>query len=207
MKSILIGLLAPVLIVTTASANAKESPFSGPYVGAEAGLARSTTKYSLAPATGTAILGSSQKNSFNFGGYLGYGHVFSGGAYLGGELGLNRSAGKVKAFSVGGISPNERVRYDATASVHMGYAMGDSLVYGILGADRRSASYQLPGGTSRTENVTGRTFGIGVAQSFGNNLVGRVELERVDHGKKSLNNNLSYDPAATRLTVGVAYRF
>jgi opacity protein-like surface antigen len=134
---------------------------------------------------------------------------------LGGELGVNRVGGKAKIVSLGGVNVRERSSYDLSLTGRAGYVFNDStLVYGVAGASQRQANYLLANGTRRNATVTGRTFGLGVAQAFGDNLIGRIELDRTDYGKKTYVSTgtpalpgVRYEPESTRLSVGVAYGF
>jgi opacity protein-like surface antigen len=207
-----LGIFAVALAFTTAPAMAQEGPFSGFYGGVEIGAARGETKTTVTPVTGAAVSRTNKASVVDYGLFGGYGYTMDNGLYLGGELSVNRNGGKAKTVSLGGLNVRERSSYDAALTARLGYAMGDStLVYGLAGAAQRQANYILPAGTRRNASVTGRTFGLGVAQAFGDNLFGRIELDRTDYGKKSYVGTgvpgVRYEPAATRLSVGVGYSF
>jgi opacity protein-like surface antigen len=203
------------LALTAAPAFAQESPFSGFYGGVEIGAARASGKTTVTPLTGPAISRNNRISAVDYGAFGGYGYTFDNGLYLGGELGVNRTGGKGKAVTLGGINTRERARYDGALTGRLGYVFNDStLVYGIAGVAQRQASYTLQNASRRNSTVSGRTFGLGVAQAFGDNLIGRVELDRTDYGKKSYVSTgtpvlpgVRYEPEATRLSVGVAYAF
>jgi outer membrane immunogenic protein len=203
------------LALTAAPAMAQESPFSGFYGGVEIGAARASGKTTVTPVTGAAATRNNKATAVDYGAFGGYGYTFDNGLYLGGELGVNRSGGKGKTVSLGGLNVRERTSYDGALTGRLGYVFNDStLVYGIAGATQRQANYTLPNATRRNATVTGRTFGLGVAQAFGENLIGRIELDRTDYGKKSYVSTgtpvlpgVRYEPETTRLSVGVAYAF
>jgi opacity protein-like surface antigen len=214
MKQTLAILLAATAL-TAAPAMAEDGPFTGFYGGVEIGAARPSTKTTVTPTTGAAVSRTNKSTSVDYGVFGGYGYTFDSGLYLGGELSVNRTGGKGKTVSLGGINVRERTSYDGALTGRLGYVFNDStLVYGIAGATQRQANYTLPNATRRNATVTGRTFGLGVAQAFGENLIGRIELERTDYGKKTYVGTgtpalpgVRYEPEATRLSVGVAYAF
>jgi Outer membrane protein beta-barrel domain len=207
-----IAMIAVGLSLFAAPAFAQENAFTGFYGGVEIGAARPSTKTTVTPVTGAAVSRSNKSTVVDYGLFGGYGHTFESGLYLGGELSLNRNGGKAKNVSLGGLSVREQTSYDGALTGRAGFVFGDSvLVYGIAGAAQRQANYVLPNGTRRNATVTGRTFGIGAAMPFGDNLFGRVELDRTDYGTKSYVGagvpGVRYEPEATRLSVGVGYSF
>jgi opacity protein-like surface antigen len=203
------------LALTAAPAVAQESPFSGLYGGVEIGAARASNKTTVTPVAGTAVSRNTRTTAVDYGVFGGYGHTFESGLYLGGELSVNRIGGRGKTVSLGGINVRERTSYDGALTGRLGYVFNDStLVYGIAGAAQRQANYTLPNAARRNATVTGRTFGLGVAQAFGDNLIGRIELDRTDYGRKSYVTTgtpalpgVRYEPEATRISAGVAYAF
>jgi opacity protein-like surface antigen len=209
------GTLVAFLAVSATPVMAQEGPFSGFYGGVEIGAARPNTKTTVTPVTGPAVSRTNKSTSVDYGAFGGYGYTFESGLYLAGELGVNRTGGKAKIVSLGGVNVRERSSYDLSLTGRAGYVLGDStLVYGLAGASQRQANYLLPGGTRRNATVTGRTFGLGVAQAFGDNLFGRIELERTDYGKKTYVTTgtpvlpgVRYEPEATRLSAGLGYSF
>jgi outer membrane immunogenic protein len=210
-----LAIVTACLALSTAPAFAQESPFSGFYGGVEIGAARASGKTTVTPITGAAASRTNKTTAVDYGAFGGYGYTFDNGLYLGGELGVNRTGGKGKTVSLGGLNVRERTSYDGSLTGRLGYVFDDStLVYAIAGASQRQANYTLPNATRRNAAVTGRTFGLGVAQAFGDNLIGRIELDRTDYGKKSYVSTgtpvlpgVRYEPEATRLSVGVAYSF
>jgi opacity protein-like surface antigen len=54
-------------------------------------------------------------------------------------------------------------------------------------------------------------IGVGVAQAFGDNVIGRVEYENTTYDRKSFATagapTVTYKPASNRLSVGLAYKF
>jgi opacity protein-like surface antigen len=207
-----LGIFAAALAFTTAPAMAQEGPFSGFYGGVEIGAARAGTKTTVTPLTGAAVSRTTKATAVDYGAFGGYGYTLDSGLYLGGELSINRAGGKAKIVPLGGLNVRERSSYDAALTGRIGYVFGDdTLVYALAGAAQRQANYVLPTGTRRNASVTGRTFGLGVAQAFGDNLFGRIELDRTDYGKKSYVGSgvpgVRYEPAATRISVGVGYSF
>jgi opacity protein-like surface antigen len=215
MKKTTFVLLATVCALSAAPALAQETPFSGLYGGIEIGANRPNTRTTVTPVTGAAVSATNKKTVVDYGAFGGYGHTFESGLYLGGELGVSRVGGKAKMVSLGGVNVRETSTYDLSLTGRAGFVFGDStLVYGLAGAAQRQANYLLPGNTRRSATVTGRTFGIGAAQAFGDNLFGRIELERTDYGKKSFVTTgtpalpgVRYEPEATRLSVGIGYSF
>jgi opacity protein-like surface antigen len=209
------AILVASLAVTAAPAFAQEGPFSGFYGGVEIGGARASGKTTVTPLTGAAVSRTNKTSAVDYGAFGGYGYTFDSGLYLGGELGINRVGGKAKTVSLGGLNVRERTSYDGALTGRVGYVFGEStLVYGLAGASQRQANYILPNATRRNASVTGRTFGLGVAQAFGDNLFGRIELDRTDYGKKTYVSTstpalpgVRYEPEATRLSVGVGYTF
>ncbi len=209
------AIFATALAVTAAPVLAQEGPFSGFYGGVEIGAARSATKTTVTPLTGAPIRNNKERTAVDYGAFGGYGYTLENGLYLGGELSVNRAGGKAKILSLGGVNVRERSSYDGALTGRVGYVFGDStLVYGLAGAAQRQANYLLPNGTRRTASVTGRTFGVGVAQAFGDNLFGRIELDRSDYGKRNYVSTgtpplpgVRYEPETTRLSVGVGYTF
>jgi opacity protein-like surface antigen len=214
MKQI-IGALVAMTSLSAVQAVAQEGPFSGFYGGVEIGAARPSTKTTVTPVASATVSRTNKNTSVDYGAFGGYGFTFDNGLYLGGELGVNRSGGKAKIVSLGGINVRERTSYDASLTGRVGYVFNDStLVYGLAGASQRQANYLLPAGTRRSANVTGRTFGLGVAQAFGDNLFGRIELDRTNYGKKTYTSmgtpalpGVRYEPESTRLSVGLGYSF
>lgn len=209
-----LAILVASLAVTAAPAIAQDSPFSGFYGGVEIGAARASGKTTVTPVTGAAVSRNDKKTSVDYGAFGGYGYTFDNGLYLGGELGINGTGSKSKFVSLGGVNVRERPSYDVSLTGRLGYVFNDStLVYGIAGVTQRQASYSLPSAARIKANssVSGNTFGIGVAQAFGDNLIGRIELDRTDYGKKSFITTgipgVRYEPEATRLSAGVAYAF
>jgi opacity protein-like surface antigen len=79
------------------------------------------------------------------------------------------------------------------------------------GAAQRQANDALPINVRPTATITGHTIGLGVAQAFGDNLIGPIKLDRTDYGKKSYVGvgvaRVRCEPKATNLTVGFAYSF
>lgn len=118
-------------------------------------------------------------------------------------------------YRVGELNVRERASYDGALTGRVGYVFGENtLVYGLAGVSQRQVSYTLPNASRRNASVTGRTFGLGVAQAYGDNLFGRIELDRTDYGKKTFVSTgtpvlpgIRYEPEATRMSVGVGYRF
>jgi opacity protein-like surface antigen len=207
-----LGIFAAALAFTAAPAMAQEGPFSGFYGGAEIGAASAGTKTTVTPVTGSAVSRTNKATAVDYGVFGGYGYTMENGLFLGGELSVNKAGGKAKTVALGGLNVRERNSYDAALTGRVGYVFGDStLVYGLAGAAQRQANYVLPTSTRRNATVTGRTFGLGVAQAFGDNVFGRIELDRTDYGKKSYVGTgvpgVRYEPAATRLSVGVGYSF
>lgn len=210
-----LAMIIASLGLTAAPAIAQDSPFSGFYGGVEIGAARASGKTTVTPVTGAAVSRTNKTTAVDYGAFGGYGYTFDNGLYLGGELGINRIGGKGKTIALGGINVRERTSYDGALTGRLGYVFNDStLVYGIAGATQRQANYTLANATRRNATVTGRTFGLGVAQAFGDNLIGRIELDRTDFGKKSYLSTgtpalpgVRYEPEATRLSVGLAYAF
>lgn len=210
-----LGILAATVALSAAPALAQESPFSGFYGGVEIGAARASGKTTVTPVTGTAVSRTNKTTAVDYGAFGGYGYTFDNGLYLGGELSINRTGGKGKTVALGGINVRERTSYDGALTGRVGYVFNNStLVYGLAGASQRQANYTLANATRRNATVTGRTFGLGVAQAFGDNLIGRIELDRTDYGKKSYVSTgtpalpgVRYEPESTRVSVGVAYAF
>ena len=210
-----LAMIIASLGLTAAPAIAQDSPFSGFYGGVEIGAARASGKTTVTPVTGAAVSRNNKTTAVDYGAFGGYGYTFDNGLYLGGELGINRIGGKGKTIALGGINVRERTSYDGALTGRLGYVFNDStLVYGIAGATQRQANYTLANATRRNATVTGHTFGLGVAQAFGDNLIGRIELDRTDFGKKSYLSTgtpalpgVRYEPEATRLSVGLAYAF
>lgn len=210
-----LGILVAAILVSSSPLMAQEGPFSGFYGGVEIGAARANSKTTVTPLTGAATSRRNDATAVDYGVFGGYGYTFDNGLYLAGELGVNRAGGKAKTLSLGGINVRERSNYDGALTGRVGYAFSEStLVYGIAGASQRQANYLLPNGTRRNATVTGRTLGIGVAQAFGDNLFGRIELDRTDYGKRNYVSTgtpalpgVRYEPEATRLSVGVGYSF
>jgi opacity protein-like surface antigen len=209
------GILVAAIAVTGAPAMAQEGPFSGFYGGVEIGAARASGKTTVTPVTGAAVSRTNKTTAVDYGAFGGYGYTLDNGLYLGGELSVNRTGGKGKSIALGGINVRERTSYDGALTARLGYVFNDStLVYGLAGASQRQANYLLPNATRRNATVTGRTFGLGVAQAFGDNLFGRIELDRTDYGKKSYVTTglpalpgVRYEPESTRLSVGIGYSF
>jgi opacity protein-like surface antigen len=210
-----LGILLAATALTAAPAMAEDGPFTGFYGGVEIGAARPSTKTTITPITGAAVSRTNKSTSVDYGAFGGYGYTFDNGLYLGGELGVNRTGGKAKIVSLGGVNVRERSSYDLSLTGRAGYVFGDStLVYGLAGASQRQANYLLPNATRRNATVTGRTFGLGVAQALSDNLIGRIEVDRTDYGKKTYVTTgtpalpgVRYEPEATRISVGVGYSF
>jgi opacity protein-like surface antigen len=195
-----------------AFAQAGDTPFSGFYVGAELGGAQATSKATVSPITGAPVARESDRTSVDYGGFAGYGVSFDSGLYFGGEVSINRIGSKAKALTVAGIPVREEPSYDGALTGRIGYQLGENtLVYGLAGVAQRESRFTLPLNLKTKANITGRVFGVGVAQAFGENLFGRIELERSDFGKKEFRraglSAVRYEPETTRLSVGAGYRF
>lgn len=189
-----------------------EGTFTGFYAGAEAGAVRSDSKSTVTPVTGAAASRTNKKTSADLGLFGGYGYQFDNGVYLGGEVSVNRPTTQSKAVTLAGVSVRERAQYEIAGKGIAGFGVGeDTLVYVSAGITQSRSKFLLPNNVTRKSNSDGKVFGIGVAQAFGDNLMGRVEYEKTTYDRKTFTTTgaptVSYKPGSSRLTVGVAYKF
>lgn len=209
-KAIALGTLL-ALGLSAAPAYA-EGTFSGFYAGAEVGAARSDTKTTVTPATGAAATRTSKKTQADLGVFAGYGYQFDNGFYLGAEASANRPTAQNKAVTLGGVSVRERPQYDLAFKGIAGLGISDStLVYASAGVAQVKSKYLLPNNITRNATTSGRVLGVGVAQAFGDNLIGRIEYENTTFDRKSFVTagapTVAYKPASNRVSVGLAYKF
>ncbi|MFN5269974.1 MAG: outer membrane protein [Hyphomonadaceae bacterium] len=189
-----------------------EGTFTGFYAGAEVGAARSDTKTTVTPATGAAATRTSKKTQADLGVFAGYGYQFDNGFYLGAEASANRPTAQNKAVTLGGVSVRERPQYDLAFKGVAGLGISDStLVYASAGVAQVKSKYLLPNNITRNATSSGRVLGVGVAQAFGDNMIGRVEYENTTFDRKSYVTagapTVAYKPASNRVSVGLAYKF
>lgn len=201
-------------IATPSLAQESGSAFTGFYGGVEVGAARQSTKTTVTPPTGlgAAATKTKQRTGLDFGGFAGYGYTFDNGLYLGVEGSINQASGKSKPLTLAGVSTLEKAGLEAALTGRVGYTVTeDILVYGIAGVNRRQSTFNLADGLKKKQTLSGSVFGVGAAYAFGDNLIGRVEVERSNFGKKSFINaalpTVRYNPSATRVSVGLAYKF
>lgn len=209
-KAIVLGTLL-ALSLSAAPAYA-EGTFTGFYAGAEVAAARSDTKTTVTPATGAAATRTNKKTQADVGLFGGFGYQFDNGFYLGTEASVNRPTGQNKAVTLAGVSVRERPQYELALKGVAGIGITEStLVYASAGIAQNRAKYQLPNNVTRKATSSGRVLGIGVAQAFGDNLIGRVEYENTTYDRKSFVTagapTVAYKPASNRISVGLAYKF
>lgn len=189
-----------------------EGTFSGFYAGAEVAAARSDTKTTVTPATGAAASRTSKKTQADVGLFGGYGYQFDNGFYLGAEASANRPTAQNKVITLSGVPVRERPQYELALKGVAGIGISDStLVYASAGVSQSKAKYLLPNNVTRKATSSGRVIGVGVAQAFGDNVIGRVEYENTTYDRKSFATagapTVTYKPASNRLSVGLAYKF
>ena len=209
-KAIALGTLL-ALGLSAAPAYA-EGTFTGFYAGAEVAAARSDTKTTVTPVTGAAATRTNKKTQADIGLFGGFGYQFDNGFYLGTEASVNRPTGQNKAVTLAGVSGRERPQYGLAIKGVAGIGITDStLLYASAGIAQNRAKYQLPNNVTRKATSSGRVLGIGVAQAFGDNLIGRVEYENTTYDRKSFATagapTVTYKPASNRISVGLAYKF
>lgn len=209
-KAIALGTLL-ALGLSAAPAYA-EGNFTGFYAGAEVAAARSDTKTTVTPVTGAAATRTNKKTQADIGLFGGFGYQFDNGFYLGTEASVNRPTGQNKAVTLAGVSVRERPQYELALKGVAGIGITDStLLYASAGIAQNRAKYQLPNNVTRKATSSGRVLGIGVAQAFGDNLIGRVEYENTTYDRKSFATagapTVTYKPASNRISVGLAYKF
>ncbi|WP_085338143.1 outer membrane protein [Aquidulcibacter paucihalophilus] len=209
-KAIALGTLL-ALGLSAAPAYA-EGTFTGFYAGAEVAAARSDTKTTVTPVTGAAATRTNKKTQADIGLFGGFGYQFDNGFYLGTEASVNRPTGQNKAVTLAGVSVRERPQYELAIKGVAGIGITDStLLYASAGIAQNRAKYQLPNNVTRKATSSGRVLGIGVAQAFGDNLIGRVEYENTTYDRKSFATagapTVTYKPASNRISVGLAYKF
>lgn len=193
--------MASLFAATQASA---AEPFSGPYVGVEAGWQQDSLRATLRPSTGGALTATDKASGFAYGGQIGYDFKLAEKFVLG-----------VEAFGTGDSS---KIEVDGV-SADGGRALGLAARAGVL-AGPRTLVY-LKGGwengrftfsdgvDSASANRDGWTLGGGIEQMLTENVSARVEyrhtkfnsfdVDGIDGASARFNRN--------RVMAGVNYRF
>jgi len=234
MKKVLLSAVAAVALTTATQA---ASPFSGFYLGG--GIAYNSSKATnkatvTTPAlTGTLWNKSGSASNASFLAYLGYGHMFGGGMYLGGEFNLgydtsanfgntqNQALGLLPANSLT-ISNRAKGGFSSEISARLGYVFcNKTLVYGKLGyAWHPKTTLQLKNNAtgaviaSETFKRDGFILGAGVEHAMTNNWLIRGEY-KYNFGRKNtrsdtngaLNFRDEVKTSGHTLMLGVAYKF
>ena len=126
----------------------------------------------------TTALPKVSTNSASYGGFLGY-HTQWETLVLGVEGAYNRPASLETSASVGGISGSYRLVDYATVRGRAGYAFGQFLPYGFIGAAIGRVNYDTPTGTRDNAYTAGFEGGLGVDVAILPNVFLRAEYEYI----------------------------
>lgn len=155
------------LVVATGAFAAE--PFSGPYIGAEAGWQQDKLRSSITSA-GVTVSSDDEVSSFAYGGQLGYDFKLSPSFVIGAEAHLTGDSGKIR---VGNASADAGRTLGLTARAGV-LATPQTLVYAKGGWVNGRFTFN-DGTDSASQNRDGWTLGGGVEQMLSENLSARVE--------------------------------
>lgn len=162
------ALVAGSALVAAAGAMAAE-PFSGPYIGAEAGWQQDKLRSSITTG-GTTLSADDDVSSFAYGGQLGYDFKLSPSFVIGAEAHLTGDSGKIR---VGNASADAGRTFGLTARAGV-LATPQTLVYAKGGWVNGRFTFN-DGVDSASQNRDGWTLGGGVEQMLTENVSARVE--------------------------------
>lgn len=186
-------------------------PWNGIVLGAQAGYHNFTADFSSAVTTTT--LTQPTTNSASFGAFLGYNiqweHLVVGidGAY-------NRPSSLETSVSSGASSATVKLVDYATLRARAGYAFGQFLPYGFVGAAAGRFNYAIVSGASSTSRddayAAGFVAGLGIDVAILPNLFLRAEYEYVAFSQLGYVENSvfgGFRPTLNTGRVGLGLRF
>lgn len=173
-----------------------DTPFSGPYIGVEGSYSKDKTK----TFDGTDVTKFSDKD-YGYGGFLGYRHQMEGGLVVGLEGRYHQPNNSVTLAD--DYTLNSGREYGA--DLHVGMAMDQSLVYGILGYGKGRASlYDASDVLDARNTRNGFRYGVGYEQNLSESLFVRGSAVYTDYRNARVGPNPS---SSTSMNVGVGWRF
>ncbi len=195
-KSLLVLSFSAVSMV----ASAGNSPFKGPYVGATLSLLNTDVEYKDA---GSSMDFNSDGTETGLGLNLGYGGL-NGSFYGAVEAAFKTNYGKAED-STGLVKINGKDGWEL--SFLPGYLINDTfLVYGRIGMGSVNTELSGPAvGSSKSEDLDLRVWGLGFQKAFTENLSANVEYTCKYFKKKTSNYEIEADSLGVAL--GVQYKF
>lgn len=202
MKKLVIPALALGLTTLSSSAFAAE-PFSGPFVGVQAGWEQSDVGTTSTPL-GTANLGRSN-DTVTGGIFAGYDYKLTPKIVAGVEAGINLTDNDDLTATSAGRSVSIDPERSLDFSARLGYLVNDrTLVYGRAGYTNVRAETTLTTATgtrSGKADLDGWLVGAGVERSLSDNLSTRLEYRYSDLSE----GDGKFD--RHQILLGVAYHF
>jgi opacity protein-like surface antigen len=150
--------------------------WDGISLGAQFGWSNLTADFS--DVSTTTALPKVSTNSASFGGFLGY-HTQWESLVLGVEGAYTRPASLETSASVGGVSASYKLVDYGTVRGRAGYAFGQFLPYGFIGAAIGRVNYDTPTGTRDNAYTAGFEGGVGVDVAILPNVFVRAEYEYI----------------------------
>lgn len=171
--------------------------WTGPYVGIYASYNWMHSDFS----TGDDISGI---DGIGAGGYAGYNYQLDQNFVIGleGMVGMSDAENNFKTTTV-------EKDWDASLRARLGYAFGESMIYGIGGVAGTKATVSN-GGSSDSQTHLGWTIGAGFETFLTENVVGRIEYDYSDYGTQNYNisgpnPDVSLTDHAIKLGVGLKF--
>jgi outer membrane immunogenic protein len=219
MKKVLLSALVSTVLVSGALANSYSPAFNGAYIGGGITYTTSKIKNSVSITALQSIGGTSKGVGFN--GFLGYGGVFAGGFYLGGELGLGYDgASRNITTGNGAMRFHQNSKAVVSVAARLGYAVCNALPYVKVGFEGRSKAKlqtvnggQLTtiGGNTVNANRSGFVLGGGLDYALNKNVFIRGEYTHTFGSKNSYTFNnvqvLNLRTTTDTFLIGAGYKF
>ncbi len=181
-------------------------PFSGPYIGAEAGWQQDKLRSSVTSPAGVLLEDANATgNGFSYGGQIGYDFKVSPIFVLGAEVQATGDSNKIRT---GNVTADAGRTFNMTA--RGGFLVADkTLVYGKGGWTNSRISWD-DGIDSVSSNRDGWLAGFGVEHMLTDNLSARAEYRYSEYNR--LRTDVSGDDLSAKfrrnaVAVGVNYRF
>ena len=193
-----LGLTAALIAPTAYAQDA--APFTGPYIGLEGSYTKDKFKQ-LDDIDGVTDITKLSDKDYGYGGFAGYRFQMDNGLVVGLEGRYSQPNTSVSLAD--GYTLNAGREYGA--DLHVGMAMDQSLVYGILGYGKGRASlYDAADALEDRNSRNAYRYGVGYEQNMSENMFVRGSAVYTDYRNSDLGPNRS---SSTSMNVGVGFRF
>lgn len=233
MKKVLLGIMASTILVGSSFAQTSNTTFNGVYAGGGVTYSNGKIKNKVDTAAAFNKMGPNNfsgsvggsTSGVGFNAFLGYGTLYAGSFYLGGELGLGYDGSRFKNKSAGSGNFNGFTFKSSSALTYsfvgrLGYAISQALPYIKFGFEGRSAatlrnakgnSIPLEKGGSVKARRNGLILGFGLDYAVNKNIFLRAEYTHNFGAKSSYSFNnvkiLDFRTTTDTFLIGAGYKF